>query len=606
MPSKKLILIYLLPFFIFMACSTDSETDDREDNNQQEPEPDPVTNISGFTPTKADLGDTISIKGENFSRNFELLMNEMKLKVVFSNDSIIKFEVPYSNFNPFNFKVILNDQEAESKVFENPFELYEPKIDSISSEIGFKDKAVIYGSHLTNRPNQYRNIVYINNEMIDTEFQSKDSIIVNLRFLYLTSFENDLLVQAQLQEVRMDNGLKIAPPELNGINKNKIKVGDTLEVYGKYFLSGSTDINKVYIDGSRAEIFDVNSDTLWVKMPPGPYDDRSISKVRLELYTKEATLDTDLHLENTWYLYDVLKKDEVTDSPYVGNVSKYTFQEGNYLYLNTYMKQDISNYTNNRILQYDPATRELKDLPTIPIDFENYLANDLQLFPAKNGMEAYLYLMKAEDNFYRYNYNSGELTQLKDYPGAEIREGSGAVLNNKFYFGLGHTGTNSVTVNLDMYEYDIINNTWKLHSEMPFESDRAYNSRKTDFIWNNSLYTGNGSDWQYDFWKFNPTEGWVQKESIPHPISSTAYFQVNDKAFYYHQYDNEFWEYQRSDDSWSNRADLAIGKYRIATESAFVIGEYAYIIGYYNDYGYEESAAQQRDQLILRTEISNL
>ena len=270
------------------------------------------------------------------------------------------------------------------------------------------------------------------------------------------------------------------------------------------------------------------------------------------------------------------------------------------------MKQENSNSINNRLLQYNPDTRDLIDLPKIPIDFENNSGHILQLFPAENPAEVFIYLSRSDDNFYKYDYSSGQIIPLKDFPGPEIKEGTGAVLNNNFYFGLGHTGLNSAAVNLEMYEYDPNADNWELHSKMPFESDRAYNSRKTDFIWNNSLYTGNGSEWQYDFWKFSPSEGWIKKKNILNPLSSLAYFQVDDRAFYYHQYDNEFWEYQKNEDTWINRADLAIGRYRISPEFAFVIGDYVYLIGYYNDYGFEESPALRNDQLILRSEITRL
>ncbi|GAA4316734.1 hypothetical protein GCM10023115_41820 [Pontixanthobacter gangjinensis] len=600
-------LLLSLSFTLFLnSCTKDSDPEESEEEISQEPqpEPNPSLSISRFTPNKADLGDTISIKGENFSRNFELLMNEMPLKVIFSNDSVIKFEVPYNNFNPFNFKVILNDQEAESIVFENPFELYEPQIDSVSSKIGFRDKAVIYGSHLTNSPNKTRDIVYLNNEMVETEFQSKDSIIFDLKFLYLTEYENDLLVQAQLQEVRLNKGLKIMPPKLEGINKDQIKVGDTLQIHGKYFRYGTPDWHKVYIDGARAKVLDGNEDTLWIEMPMGPYGNRNISEVRLSLFSKETATSIDLHLNDTWYLYDVLKKQEVTNSGYAGNITPYSFNNSDYIYLNSFTKQDNSNFMNTKLLQYDPLTKELIDLAEIPIEFDNYFGYHLQLFPAENPTELFLYLSRAEDNFYRYDYQTGELSQLKDFPGPDISEGTGAILDNKFYFGLGHTGSNSLTANHTMYEYNFESDEWNLHSEMPFESERAVNSRKTDFVWNNSLFTGNGSDMQYDFWKFSPSEGWIKKESIPNPISSFAYFQTGDKAFYYHQYDNEFWEYQRNTNSWNNRADLAVGKYGFSPESAFVIGDYVYFIGYFRGYGYEESAAIRNDQLILRTEVT--
>lgn len=604
MQTRKTFVLSILSVFILLACSKESEPINNEKDKVID-SPDPKLTVSAFSPQKVDLGDTISIKGKNFSRGFELLMNDdFRLQVVFSNDTVIMFKVPYQNFNPDNFKITLNDLDSEIKIYENPFELYEPQVDSVSSKIGFRDKAVIYGKHLTNPPNQTWNIVSINNKMVGAEFQSKDSIVVDLRFLYLTSHENDLLIQAQLQEINLENGLKIAPPEIHGVNKSRIKVGDTLEVYGKYLLDGSL-ANKVFIDGNRAKVFEAFSDTLWVEMPIGPYQDRDISDLNVKVYSKEVSLGIDLHLENTWYLNDVLRKKEVTDSPYAGNISKFSFQENGEFFINSVVPGDNHTFFNTRLLRYDPQTQVLTNLPEIPVN-NDLSGNGLQLFPIQNGMDVFLYLPRSENNFFRYNYTSGELTPLKDFPGPEINDGTGVILNDKFYFGLGHTGSMTVTANREMYEYDISNDLWTLHSEMPFESEHAYNSRKSDFTWNNSLYTGNGGERQYDFWKFTPIEGWTKKKSIPDPVSSYAHFQTNDKAFYFHQHDNAFWEYERFSDSWSKRTDLALGRYFFSPEAAFIINEYVYLFGAYTDYSYEGSSVIRDDYIILRTEISNL
>ncbi len=598
------ILIKLFTFFIFsgilISCSKE---DDSEPSSPEKGESNPPIEISEFYPLQVDLGDTIEIKGENFTRNFDLKLNDRPLKVILSNDSVIKFEVPYSGFNPFNFKVILNDEEAETKVFENPFQLYKPEVDSISTNIGFNDKVTIYGSHLTNVPNKTRDIVFINNEMIEVEFQSKDSIVFDMRFFHLESYVNDLLVQAQLQEVRLDGKLKIAPPEIEGVDKETVKVGDTIVVYGKYFIN-IRDLNKVYLDGNRTQIIEASKDSLWIKVPMGPYEDRQINDLNLKIYSEETSIDPALYLEDIWYLSDVIDKEEITNSPYAGNIAPSSFQVGNLFYINSFMRGNSDNFLNNRIIEYNPVTKELNELAEIPLEFENYEGRDFQIFPNGSGSNVFVYLSRSDDNFFNFNYSTGEIKALQDFPGENINEATAAVLGGKFYMGLGHTGSTSNMAHWNMYEYNVDEDSWTLHSKMPAESEFAYNSRKTNFKWNNELYTGNGGDRQYDFWKFT-SSGFEEMKSIPNPISSQAYFKTSEKAFYYHQYDNEFWEYSKSNDAWNNRSDLAIGKYRFTAESGFVIGDFAYLIGYYNDYGYEESP-QQNDIFILKTELSKL
>lgn len=591
---RKLSLLIFLNVLLF-SCSKDDVTEEEKQKPQ-------LAEIGNFAPAKVDLGDTITISGKNFSRDIRLSLNDRELPLILNNDSLIKFQVPYFGYNPFNFEIKVNDQAQETKVFKNPFELYEPRVDSIPSNFGFRERVTIYGKHLTNVSGKTHDIIYLNNEAIDVLSHSKDSIVFQLP--YLSRHDHDLLIKAQLQEVRLPKGVKVAAPSIDSISVNSAKVGDVIKIYGQYFYPYSSNTNKVFFDGIPTEIVEAHPDSLIVKMPIGPYKDREINSVQVELFGKEISEAIDLYLEDTWYMHDFIRDREVSNTGYASNISSYSFTDQNKFYLNSYKNVDYEVY-NAFLFEYDPVSQTMEELAPIPIEKIPGMGYNFHFYPFGDGSHVYIYINRKEDNFFKYNYKTGELTVLADFEDEVINDAIGTFLNGNFHFGMGHTGHSSIVGYNKIWVYNEVADTWNLSSERPYESEYAYNSDSSVFVFDNKLYIGNGGERQYQFWEFS-SGNWTEKSSLQDPLPNTVSFQTENKGFYYHPYKNVFWEYDVRTNAWTSRKDLALGRYGVGEETILVLDEYVYFIGYSIGYPYDESGIFRSDHFVLRTEISNL
>ena len=596
---KKLRLLFVLTFCAILSCSPDNETTTTEEEIEEELTP----VIGDFSPKEVDLGDTISIRGKHFSRDINLKLDNIDLRVIFNNDSVIKFGVPYEGFNPQNFIVKLTDGINETEIFDTPFSLYEPVIDSVSSTVGFREYAVVYGKHLTNRPNKTRDIIYLNNENIEASFQSKDSIVFKLP--YLNSHENDLLVKAQLAEITLNKGLVIPAPEITSLSKDRVKIGEIVTLYGNYFLPGDTRTNKVYIEGVSAEIEEAYSDSLKVKIPIGPYDKRELVDFKVEIFGKSTQVKDNVYLEDSWYVYDVFRTNEVSNGHYVGIVSQYSFVENGKLYLNTYNDEGSYNYPNSRISEYIPITKELTNFPKLWDDYNDYNGSIFQIYPVNDGEHIYMYAQFESQNFYKINYRTGERTPLENYPGAAIRESYGSVINNDLYMGLGIQESPYIP-NHDFFKYQPDNNSWTKIDPLPTENDSFYTTGIAVFNWSNSLFVANGANSMHDFWKFTPNIGWQQMTNLVGGVSNEGYFQDGNRGYFISDQGKELWEYNYVENLWKDRSDIGLGDIRMKPEYAFVIGDYVYMIGYYLGDGQQEPLILRNDLLIVRTEKNNL
>ena len=228
-------------FFLY-SCDKNSPID-----TEIEDVVDLTLKIESVFPVKADLGDTLSIVGKNFERSVILYLNEKKLDILFNNDSLVKFRVPYDGFDPFDYKIKIDNGEGieNIKILTSPFQLFAPIVDSIPVNFKFGKEVVIYGKHLTNIPTRKTDIIYLDNEPITVTSQNKDSIAFKLPN-NLQNFDHNILIKAQLQELEILNGIKIPQPTITGANKNEVKVGDEIMIYLSDFFPDITGLNDFF------------------------------------------------------------------------------------------------------------------------------------------------------------------------------------------------------------------------------------------------------------------------------------------------------------------------------------------------------------------------
>lgn len=575
--------------FLIYSCSND-------DNGIEKIPKELDFKVETVFPIKANLGDTLSLIGENFKRSIILKIKEKQLDIVFNNDTLVKFKVPYQGFDPFDFSIQIDNGDGIEKVeiLTTPFELYKPIIDSIPVNLNYDREVVVYGKYLTNSPLKKYNIVYFNNQNINVKSHCKDSIVFQLP-TNIQSFNHTILIKAQLQELELIDGLKIPEPSIIGTSKSNIKVDEELMIYLKDFQPNITRVNQFFLENNKAEILQTYKDSILIKTPLGPYESRNIENLKIEVFEKEFSSNLDLTLISKWYLWDSKSDYELTGGlSGRGHLTFWSFYDNNTAYFNVFKNNNNNSTLNNAIFSYNPDSKQWKE-SIIPIDINNMTFGEVFYFyPLYDGENAYLHISRKTDNFYKYNFNTNTLIQLKDFENEVIiRQPSGFVHNGSLYFGLGSTGDISAYQNRTIWKYQETNNSWEQVTKIPLINDYDLRDAPSIFKYNSKFYIGNGGQRTTNFWEYTPENQWIRKQDIPYPSQYAINVQVNKKGFYYNNYLRNFWEYNIENDQWTERIDLNVEGYSFLHEYMFTHNNYVYLVG------------EQSNHIILRTELSN-
>lgn len=587
-----------------MIWSCDKSSDSIDD--EVEVIIDPTLKIDNVLPNKADLGDTLSIIGKNFKRSVVLYLDEKKLDLVFNNDSLVKFKVPYDGFNPFDFKIKIDNGEGVDKmeILTSPFQLYAPSVDSIPINFRFGKEVVIYGKHLTNIPTKKTDIIYLNNTPITVTSHSRDSISFKLPY-NLQSFDHNLLIKAQLQELDIVNGIKIPEPIIMGASKNEVKVGEEIMIYLSDFHPGITGLDDFFIADNKVEITERYTDSLRVKIPLGPYKSRDIGNLKIKMFDTEFEKNINLNLISKWYLWSYKKDYELTGGlAGVGHLTFWSFYDNNAAYFNVFKNGNAT--LNNAIFKYTPDSNEWEE-SIVPISTSGMRFGQVfYFFPLEDGENAYLYISRDTNNFYKYNFLTNTVTQLKDFVNNElIKQPTGFLNNGELYFGLGFTGGTSVYQNRKIWKYKESSNSWDQITEIPLVNNYDLRNAPSVFKRNDKFYIGNGEERTTNFWEFTPDNTWVRKSDITKPVQYAINVQVDDRGFYYNNQLANFWEYNIGSDQWSERNDLKPEGYSFGQEYMFIHDNYVYLVGYQQGYPPSNAPFFNYDHIILRTELSN-
>lgn len=532
-------------------------------------------------------------------------MSSLLSAPVFVNDTFLKFRIPFGDYDPFDFELQFKNNLGEEVVLHNPFELYAPVIDSIPGSFGFRETVVLYGKHLTNSPSNKNNILFLDEIDIEVSQHSKDSIVFTLPW-QVQKYQYDVLVKAQLQEVTKLGGLQVAAPQLDSVSKKDVEIGEQVTIYGSYFYPYQPNLNHIYFQGNRAEVLEAYRDSLVIKIPMGPYKSRYINNLKISLFEKEVTLDVDLNLTSTWYMYGFKRSSDISNFNGVGEVTDWGFWANNAYYLNVYRQYENHQIRNDVLYRYTPETDNWEEID-LPIPPENLKdAEVLQFFPLQGSNIVYLYINQAENNFYKFNIKTGELLQLKDFAARDFLQiATGFFANGNFYLGLGYTSNPSQVSNKKFWRYSEGANSWTEITSMPDVHDTWPRFGTSLFKNGNTVYIGNGHEQAYDFWEFSPNETWTRKSDVQNPSGNTVDVQNGTSGFYYDYLRSNFWEFDIPSNLWTKREDLKIKGYPYGHETMFIHDNYVYFVVYLNDYGPDGTPFFRYDQAILRTELSN-
>lgn len=193
--------------------------------------------------------------------------------------------------------------------------------------------------------------------------------------------------------------------------------------------------------------------------------------------------------------------------------------------------------------------------------------------------------MAGSDVFWEFDPSTDTWTIKSDVPGNPRRQAVGFSIGNKGYVGTGGYP--------DFYEYDPSTDQWTRKADFP--GGGVIDA--VAFSINGKGYVGS----ERSFWEYNPiNDVWVQKNNFPGTGISGYGLSIGNKGyvgggFHYGQnyvngilqnysvivFDNLFYEYDPSNDSWSQKASGA----PLAEAVAFSVGDKGYVAtgwgGYY-------------------------
>jgi len=184
-------------------------------------------------------------------------------------------------------------------------------------------------------------------------------------------------------------------------------------------------------------------------------------------------------------------------------------------------------------------------------------------------------------DFYEFDPATNIWTKKADFGGSARYDAVGFSLGNLGYLGTGYDDYE----NRDFWQYNPTTNQWTQIASMGGAKRRD----AVTFTMNGKAFvctgTSNGVN-QTDLWQFDPTTGvWVEKNKIDEDDSWTIVrtygtaFTLGSKAYVGLGYNGgvrtDFWEYDPTSDSWTNKTDFEGSARQNAV--SFVVKDQAYV-----------------------------
>lgn len=506
--------------------------------------------IRSMQPNSGVYGDTIQIKGKNFSylnASNKVFFKNLETKVVKSNDTIITCLVPnVENENKVDVTIEVLDKVAPTSI---NFNYNTPIINSISPLTGtFGDELTIKGSNFGIQP--LNNIVKFGNVDAKITYSDKNTIKV----LVPNGLENS----SETIRIKKFNGFvdfnsifKLNNPSIKNAKLN-LNSGEELTFSASNF-NPEKDRNKVFFEGVSAEIISVTENDITVMVPRGPYPNKNIS-LELEVLDLKATYTNPIEIEDIWRLvsddvpfYSHSQNDFVVNA----NGQVYTLALQNcfncldyYLWTfneidKTWIKSAVPNSINTRF-----GANATYGIFRIISD----------------GKDIYVYLW-SNNNFLKYDTTTKQWTSKNNFFTTPRHNISSFSINGKIYMGLGFDQHN---FHNDLHVYDPDLNSWKQVASLP--SDGLH--KTSTFVLNGIGYVVGGSqNGSKACWSYNPlTDSWSQIADFPHDISETASFVLNNSGYITggkinkSERTQEVWRYNPNTNAWLMAQELAYDK----------------------------------------------
>nr|WP_321406257.1 IPT/TIG domain-containing protein [uncultured Carboxylicivirga sp.] len=412
--------------------------------------------ITDFEPKLGNLGDTITIVGQNFS--YVQTTNEVKFNTSYarvlkeSQDTIVALVPPWLASQKSELSVTINGNRA---IADQQFELVTPEVFDYSPKTGnFETLVTIRGENFSNISTLKVFFDEFEAEIIEV---SDEEIIVNV--------PDDLNKQSSEVRVEMNSvssfateSFKLLPVVLSEFSPKAILTGKTLFITGENF-SPLTQNNFVYVGGIQVEVIKASNNEIQIQLPTQDeiiYPSRNLS-LAVQIAGQQYTFDEKLIINDQWFRLKNAPEELLTSGFSYGYASCFAGESKAYIGLNN----------SSVFFEYDPNQDEWKRLIDFPggnrFNGVGFVIEDNVFFGTGSSPSPYHIYYK---DWWKYNIQNNTWTKLQDFNGEER---SGAVafkINNSGYIGTG-SGSGTIEYFTDVWRYDEMTDDWSKVADYP-------------------------------------------------------------------------------------------------------------------------------------------
>ncbi|WP_435263687.1 IPT/TIG domain-containing protein [Tenacibaculum sp. nBUS_03] len=492
--------------------------------------------IESITPSIAHLGDTIIIKGKNFSNDFSVLFNKTKASILIKSDSLTKAIVPtYPSGLRFS-KITLEKTTGELDSVD--FKLYEPVVYSIDPKLVHgSDVLTFKGDHfdLRKNANKVRMMFHSNYTFLEIISSTRNELKVKAPIHYY-EFKPRFKLTSQAKEIDVNNFLEVKIPTITACPKTikfdteYIVEGNNFPNIGYSFRPFSVKINSY----SNVKIDKATKEKLTLSISKNtPLRDFYIKSFSIEYLGKTTKFDTEVYVDEP--MISVNNQETIKTHTYNGSLFGLVYDFNNRGYFISKFDEIKKEFT------IDPRNK----LPTnlINTKFIAFYKDTLVFLAYENNI----------NKLYSYNFSNKTTKALADFPGENRLNALIEVVNDHLYFGLGSFNYYPVKYFNDIWKYSFSQNTWtKAINFVEINSINKAKKNPISFGVGNKLFFGAGQDgYNSDFWVYDTSTNKITKRaSLPFQKSeySTIHPVLKDnKIFVFFDY---LYSYDINTDKW--------------------------------------------------------
>ncbi|GET22110.1 IPT/TIG domain-containing protein [Prolixibacter denitrificans] len=549
--------------------------------------------VTSFSPETGSWGDTITIRGKNFSYvGYEntVKLGTIQALVTSASDTLLTIRVPEKLIeDKVNLSVSIF---GNTSIAPNMFNYLVPEITKIEPLNGsFGDTITISGNNFTNDI-RYNKVFFGNVSAIITSFSNKEIKVIVPGALNQTL--SSIKLESTGHQLVYGTQFRLDAPVVESYNPaSATKPNQEITITGKNF-NPVTQYNTVFIDGYQANITDATDTTLKVILPDEVIPFYQISRfanLSVSLSIADQTIMATDSLPLFWHSTWTRKK----DFPGAGRYKGIAFTSNGKGYYGTGISNVLNDYTYySDFWEYDPTTdswARKTDVPGNPrAGAVSFIINN-QGYVGTGSDHMYSSSQNEDTNhfkdFYRYDATTDSWTRIADFAGIGRHSAAAFSYNDMGYVGTGYWGNDKPDgawqVADDMWRYDPVNNNWTEIGKFPRATNSAIgiNDGNSGYIYdtdslfvytesewgklnapvlqswdnigfslNGNLYFGMGSTNSALIWEYNPISGTATKRPIDPEDGrlSASVFVIDGKAYIVggtngSQTKNDVWEF---------------------------------------------------------------